>query len=66
LQTFSSVQEAAAAGRLRLHAWTYLFETGEVIAYDSTHDRFVPLSESPLQKLLVPMPSAEPIERRNM
>jgi carbonic anhydrase len=66
LQTFPSVKEAAATGRLRLHGWTYLFETGEVIAYDSTHDRFVPLSESPLQKLLVPMPSAEPIERRSM
>jgi carbonic anhydrase len=58
LQTFPAVQEAAAAGHLRLHAWVYLFETGEVIAYDPRQERFVPLSESPRQKLLVPMASA--------
>jgi carbonic anhydrase len=61
LQTFPVVQEAAAAGRLRLHAWVYVFETGEVIAYDPSRQRFVPLSESPRQKLLVPMPAAAPV-----
>ncbi len=61
LQTFPVVQEAAAEGRLRLHAWVYLFETGEVIAYDPSSERFVPLSESPRQKLLVPMPSAHAV-----
>ena len=56
LQTYPCVQEAAAAGRLRLHAWTYLFESGEVIVYDPSRERFVPLADSPRQKLLVPMP----------
>lgn len=67
LQTYPSVEEAAAAGRLRMHAWTYLFETGEVIAYDKVRDCFVPLSESPREKLLVPMASAAiPLELRSM
>ena len=60
VQTFPAVQEAAAAGHLRLHAWVYLFESGEVIAYDAQRERFVPLGESPRQKLLVPMPSTAP------
>jgi carbonic anhydrase len=61
LQSFPAVQEAAAAGRLRLHAWVYVFESGEVTVYDPGRQRFVPLSESPRQKLLVPMPTAAPI-----
>jgi carbonic anhydrase len=60
LQSFPSVQQAAVAGRLRLHAWVYEFENGAVTAYDPRSDRFVPLSESPRQKLLVPMTLAEP------
>lgn len=67
LQTYPFVQEAAAAGRLRLHAWTYLFESGEVIVYDPGRNRFVPLGDSPRQKLLVPMPAAmPPMEHRGM
>jgi carbonic anhydrase len=60
LQTFPAIQEAAAASRLRLHAWVYEFENGSVTAYDPRSDQFVPLSESPLEKLLVPLASAGP------
>ena len=59
LQTYPVVRDAAAAGRLRLHAWVYVFERGEVRAYDQRTDRFVPLSESARHKLLVaPAPGA--------
>ncbi len=58
IQTYPAVRQAAAEGRLRLHAWVYRFESGEVIAYDAGLDAFVPLGESPREKLLVPMPSA--------
>lgn len=60
LQGIPAVKEAAAAGRLRLHGWVYEFENGGVTAYDPDGDRFVPLSESPRQKLLVPIASNEP------
>src|SRR5580658_4623655 len=39
LQTYPAVREAAAAGRLRLHAWVYAFERGEVTAYDPQSKR---------------------------
>jgi carbonic anhydrase len=61
LQTFPAVQQAAAAGRLRLHAWVYGFERGEVSAYDAKSGQFVPLGTSPLQKLLVPVAVPEPL-----
>lgn len=60
LQTFPAVQQAAAAGRLRLHAWVYGFERGDVSAYDAENGRFVPLAASPLEKLLVPVTAPEP------
>ena len=67
LQTLPSVQEAAETGRLRLHAWVYAFERGLVTAYDAQQDRYVPLSESPRQKLLVPISGSEgPSEVRHM
>ena len=60
VQTYPVVQEAAAAGHLRLHAWVYQFESGQVTVYDAQRERFVLLSESPRQKLLVPMPVGGP------
>jgi carbonic anhydrase len=60
LQTYPAVREAAAEGRLRLHAWVYAFEQGEVLAYDAQTNRFVSLSESARHKLLVPISAAEP------
>lgn len=49
LRTHPAVQEAFAAGRLRVHGWVYHFETGEVTALDPAADRFVPLAEAPRQ-----------------
>jgi carbonic anhydrase len=58
LQTYPFVREAVAAGRLRLHAWVYAFESGEVTAYDPESDRFVPLEGTARHKLLVPLSAA--------
>jgi carbonic anhydrase len=60
LQSYPFVRDAAAAGRLRLHAWVYAFERGEVTVYDQQIDRFVPLAESARYKLLVPVSAGEP------
>jgi carbonic anhydrase len=59
LKTYPLVHEEAAAHRLRLHAWIYQFEHGEVLAYDANEDRFVSLPATTRHKLLVPMDPAE-------
>ena len=45
LRTHPCVIAALAARKLKLHGWVYRFETGEVRAYDSIVNRFIPLSE---------------------
>ena len=60
LQTYPSVRTAAAEGRLRLHAWVYAFERGEVTAFDANSKQFVPLVGSAQHKLLVPTSSVDP------
>jgi carbonic anhydrase len=45
LRTHPPVIAALAARKLKLHGWVYRFETGEVRAYDSIVNRFIPLSE---------------------
>ena len=52
LKTHPAVANALAAGKLRLHAWVYHFETGDVVAHESAHDRFVPLTNAPQQKFV--------------
>jgi carbonic anhydrase len=47
LKTYPVVRDALAAGKLRLHAWVYHFETGQVTAHVPGRDRFVPLEEAP-------------------
>ncbi|HEX4148633.1 MAG TPA: carbonic anhydrase, partial [Pirellulales bacterium] len=59
LQTYPAVRAAAAEGRLRLHAWVYAFERGEVTAFDAQSKQFVPLVGSARHKLLVPTASAD-------
>jgi carbonic anhydrase len=61
LKTYPFVQQAASDGRLRLHAWVYHFERGEIMAYDSSEDRFVSLPEATRHKLLVPLDLPEAI-----
>jgi carbonic anhydrase len=43
LRTHPSVAAAMAAGELKLHAWVYKMETGEVFAYDPSTGQFGPL-----------------------
>jgi carbonic anhydrase len=43
LRTHPSVAAAMAAGELKLHAWIYKMETGEVFAYDPVSGQFNPL-----------------------
>jgi carbonic anhydrase len=52
LKTLPSVVHALAAGKLRIHAWVYHFETGDVVAHDPQKGRFVPLGEAPHQKFV--------------
>jgi carbonic anhydrase len=51
LKTYPSVAEALAARALRLHAWVYQFEVGQVVVHDPSKNRFVPLVEAPWEKL---------------
>lgn len=59
LKSYPAVQQAAARGGLRLHAWIYQFEHGDVLAYDAAQDRFVSLPETTRHKLLVPLTPGE-------
>jgi carbonic anhydrase len=52
LRTYPAVVEALNRGALALHAWYYRFETGEVLIYDETTDKFIP----------VPVDAAMPVE----
>jgi carbonic anhydrase len=50
LKGYRAIAEALAAGQMRIHAWVYHFETGEVVAQDPNKGRFVPLAEAAHQK----------------
>lgn len=52
LKTYPAVQQRIAQSALRLHAWVYRFETGEVEAYDPIEGAFVPLPQAPRQEML--------------
>lgn len=43
LRGYPAVAEAEARGRLRLHAWQYLVETGEVFTWNRDSETFGPL-----------------------
>jgi carbonic anhydrase len=44
LRTHPVVAAGLAAGELRLHAWVYKMETGQVFAYDSATGQYAPLT----------------------
>ena len=44
LRTHPAVAAALAAGELKLHAWMYKMETGDVFAYDPETGQFTPLA----------------------
>ncbi len=52
LKTLPSVTAALAAGKLRIHAWVYHFESGDVVAHDPEKGRFVALAEAAHQKFV--------------
>lgn len=52
IRTHTAVAQALSAGNLRLHAWVYRFETGEVLAHDPAKSRFVPLAQAPHQQFV--------------
>jgi carbonic anhydrase len=47
LRTHPAAAAALAAGDLRLHAWVYKIETGQIFAYDAAVGQFTPLVRSP-------------------
>jgi carbonic anhydrase len=44
LRTYPAVAAGVAGGQLKLHAWVYKIETGQVFAFDPEQGQFVPLS----------------------
>ena len=44
LRTHPAVAAALAGGKLKLHAWVYKIETGQVFAYDPERGQFAPLT----------------------
>ncbi len=64
LRTHPAVATALAAGELKLHAWVYKLETGEVFAYDPVGGQFVPLVHDDGAASPFPMsrnPTGEPL-----
>jgi carbonic anhydrase len=52
MKTHPPVAKGLAEGNLRLHAWVYHFETGDVVAHDPNKGRFVPLAEAAHQQFV--------------
>jgi carbonic anhydrase len=46
LRTHPTVAAGLAQGKLKLHAWVYKIETGEVFAYDPERGQFIPVAEA--------------------
>jgi len=46
LRTHPSVAAAVSRGDLKLHGWTYEFETGLVFAYDAKEEQFLPIQHA--------------------
>ena len=48
LQTHPCIAARLAARTLNLHAWMYVIETGDVLAYDDKRGEFVPAAQHPV------------------
>jgi carbonic anhydrase len=46
LRTHPAVAAGLASGRLRLHAWVYKIETGEIFAYEPARGQFLPVEQA--------------------
>jgi carbonic anhydrase len=58
LRTHPAVLTGLAAGEIRLHAWVYKMETGQVFTYDPVPGQFMPLKRDPNGALPVTVPRA--------
>ena len=56
LLTYPAVRDAVAAGALRLHAWWFDIGRAEVLDFDGTAGRFVPLDDARVERLLAQTP----------
>jgi carbonic anhydrase len=45
VRTHPSVAAAVSRGDLKLHGWTYKFETGQVFTYDPQQGQYIPIEE---------------------
>jgi carbonic anhydrase len=52
LRSYPFVREAEAAGKLRLHGWWFDIRGAEVLDYDVTQRRFVPLDDDRVERLI--------------
>jgi carbonic anhydrase len=50
LRTHPCVAAAMSRGDLRLHGWVYKFESGEVFAYQSDQEQYLPIGEYPVER----------------
>ena len=48
LRTHPCIASGLARGDLKLHAWVYKIETGQVFAYNATEHQFLPLTDAPV------------------
>ena len=55
LRTHPAVAGALAGDKLKLHAWVYKIETGQVFAYDPERSEFLPLTEVPPAPVPAPL-----------
>jgi carbonic anhydrase len=49
LRTHPCVAAALSRGDLRLHGWVYKLESGEVFAYQSSQQQYMPIGEYPVE-----------------
>lgn len=64
LQTHPCVLAALSRDALRLHAWVYKFETGEVFAFDPDESAFRPMGQPNRKKSARVSPSDSDIRKR--
>lgn len=50
LRTLPAVASGLVAGKLRIHGWTYKFQTGEVFSYSQEEGQFVPAGDVDYEK----------------
>jgi len=58
LRTHPAVAAAGSRGDLKLHGWTYKFETGQVFAYEPGEGQFLPIQQ--LADIARPAPERTP------